>query len=341
MAIELFKPFVMKRLGRPEPAAQNVPSTKRMVERARPVVWDVLEEVGCRAPGAPEPGTDAAPAGHPGIRATADRGQGHADPPAGLHGVRRQTSTATQMAVHVPLSAEAQAEARVLMPRATIILKPAVGRPVTMPTQDMVLGIYFLTSMRDGGEARGSAFSSPAEAIRAFNARELSMQAAVTLRQTGMVQRPGWQGAGGGAGSAGHPRHHTRPGAVQRGASRGLRVRQRGGRQEASGRDCQRPRRAFAHKIQVAATLDALKEAGFCWATRSGVTVSVEDIATPAEKQQILEELEAKAEKVERSFKTRSSRCERREELIDIWTDATNKSTTQFARLSVATTPST
>ena len=244
MAIELFKPFVMKRLVDLN-HAQNIKSAKRMVERARPVVWDVLEEVIAEHPVL----LNRAPTLHRlGIQAFEPQLiEGKA---IQIHPLVCTAFNADfdgdQMAVHVPLSAEAQAEARVLMLSSNNILKPADGRPVTMPTQDMVLGIYFLTSMREGEVGEGRAFSSPAEAIRAFDAHELSMQAAVTLRQTGIVPPPGMAGAGGlAAGSAGHPRDHTRPGAVQRGASRGLRVRQRGGRQEASGRDRQRPRRAL------------------------------------------------------------------------------------------------
>jgi DNA-directed RNA polymerase subunit beta' len=324
MAIELFKPFVMKRLVDLN-HAQNIKSAKRMVERARPVVWDVLEEVIAEHPVL----LNRAPTLHRlGIQAFEPQLiEGKA---IQIHPLVCTAFNADfdgdQMAVHLPLSAEAQAEARVLMLSSNNILKPADGRPVTMPTQDMVLGIYFLTSMREGEVGEGRAFSSPAEAIRAFDAGELSMQAAVKLRLTGVVPPPGsprpedWQPG--------------QPITLDTTLGRAL-------FNEALPEDY-----AFVNeevdkkrlgaivndlaeryqKIQVAATLDALKEAGFYWATRSGVTVSVEDIATPAEKQQILEEYEAKAEKVERNFERGViSSGERREELIDIWTDATSK----------------
>jgi DNA-directed RNA polymerase subunit beta' len=324
MAIELFKPFVMKRLVDLN-HAQNIKSAKRMVERARPVVWDVLEEVIAEHPVL----LNRAPTLHRlGIQAFEPQLiEGKA---IQIHPLVCTAFNADfdgdQMAVHLPLSAEAQAEARVLMLSSNNILKPADGRPVTMPTQDMVLGIYFLTSMREGEVGEGRAFSSPAEAIRAFDADELSMQAAVTLRQTGIVPPPGWE--------APEDWQPGQPVTLVTTLGRAL-------FNEALPEDY-----AFVNeevdkkrlgaivndlaeryqKIQVAATLDALKEAGFYWATRSGVTVSVEDIATPAEKQQILEEYEAKAEKVERNFERGViSSGERREELIDIWTDATSK----------------
>ncbi|HEX2360551.1 MAG TPA: DNA-directed RNA polymerase subunit beta' [Jiangellaceae bacterium] len=324
MAIELFKPFVMKRLVDLN-HAQNIKSAKRMVERARPVVWDVLEEVIAEHPVL----LNRAPTLHRlGIQAFEPQLiEGKA---IQIHPLVCTAFNADfdgdQMAVHLPLSAEAQAEARILMLSSNNILKPADGRPVTMPTQDMVLGIYFLTSMREGEVGEGRAFSSPAEAIRAFDAGELSMQAEVVLRQTGIVPSPGWEAP-----------EDWQPGQP-------VRLTTTLGRalfNEALPEDY-----AFVneevdkkrlgaivndlaeryHKVQVAATLDALKEAGFYWATRSGVTVSVEDIATPAEKQRILEEYEAKAEKVERNFERGViSSGERREELIDIWTDATGK----------------
>src|SRR5690606_10043227 len=98
-----------------------------------------------------------------------------------------------QMAVHLPLSAEAQAEARILMLSSNNILKPADGRPVTMPTQDMVLGIYFLTTERANQAGEGRTFSSVAEAIRAFDAGELTLQAPVTIRIKDIVPPAGWE----------------------------------------------------------------------------------------------------------------------------------------------------
>ena len=154
MALELFKPFVMKRLVDLN-HAQNIKSAKRMVERARPVVWDVLEEVITEHPVL----LNRAPTLHRlGIQAFEPQLiEGKA---IQIHPLVCSAFNADfdgdQMAVHLPLSAEAQAEARVLMLSTNNILKPSDGRPVTMPTQDMIIGLYFLTLERDGTQGRGS-----------------------------------------------------------------------------------------------------------------------------------------------------------------------------------------
>ena len=173
MALELFKPFVMKRLVDLN-HAQNIKSAKRMVERGRTVVYDVLEEVIAEHPVL----LNRAPTLHRlGIQAFEPQlVEGKA---IQIHPLVCTAFNADfdgdQMAVHLPLSAEAQAEARILMLSSNNILKPADGRPVTMPTQDMVLGLFFLTT--DGEERKvkgeGRAFGSTAEAIMAFDAGEL------------------------------------------------------------------------------------------------------------------------------------------------------------------------
>ena len=156
MALELFKPFVMKRLVDPE-LAQNIKSAKRMVERRRPQVWDVLEEVIKEHPVL----LNRAPTLHRlGIQAFE---------PVLVEGKAIQIHPLVctafnadfdgdQMAVHLPLSAEAQAEARVLMLSANNILSPATGRPITVPTQDMVFGAYYLTLTVDGAKGEGRVF---------------------------------------------------------------------------------------------------------------------------------------------------------------------------------------
>ena len=155
MALELFKPFVMKRLVDLN-HAQNIKSAKRMVERARPVVWDVLEEVITEHPVL----LNRAPTLHRlGIQAFEPQlVEGKA---IQIHPLVCTAFNADfdgdQMAVHVPLSAEAQAEARILMLSSNNILKPADGRPVTMPTQDMIIGLFHLTSMADKLDAEGKA----------------------------------------------------------------------------------------------------------------------------------------------------------------------------------------
>ena len=180
MALELFKPFVMKRLVDLN-HAQNIKSAKRMVERQRAQVWDVLEEVITEHPVL----LNRAPTLHRlGIQAFEPQLiEGKA---IQIHPLVCSAFNADfdgdQMAVHLPLSAEAQAEARILMLSTNNILKPADGRPVTMPTQDMIIGIYFLTMLKEGALGEGRAFSSVAEALMAFDRNELSLQAKITLR---------------------------------------------------------------------------------------------------------------------------------------------------------------
>ncbi|MBB5788101.1 DNA-directed RNA polymerase subunit beta' [Jiangella mangrovi] len=323
MAIELFKPFVMKRLVDLS-HAQNIKSAKRMVERARPVVWDVLEEVIAEHPVL----LNRAPTLHRlGIQAFEPQLiEGKA---IQIHPLVCTAFNADfdgdQMAVHLPLSAEAQAEARVLMLSSNNILKPADGRPVTMPTQDMVLGIFFLTSDRPEQTGEGRAFSSIAEGIAAFDRGELSLQAPITLRVNDVVPPAGyetpedWEAGqpltlrttlGRALFNEALPLDYPFVDAVVDKKRLGSIVNDLAERYP---------------KIQVAATLDALKEIGFHWATRSGVTVSFDDVMAPPTKANILEGFEAKAEKVERNFaRGVISDGERREELIDIWTDATN-----------------
>ena len=185
MALELFKPFVMKRLVDLN-HAQNIKSAKRMVERQRPVVWDVLEEVIAEHPVL----LNRAPTLHRlGIQAFEPQlVEGKA---IQIHPLVCTAFNADfdgdQMAVHVPLSAEAQAEARILMLSSNNILKPADGKPVTMPTQDMVIGLYHLTHQRDGGAGAGRAFSSDAEAWMAYDNGELHLQAPVRIRLENVV----------------------------------------------------------------------------------------------------------------------------------------------------------
>ena len=180
MALELFKPFVMKRLVDAE-YAQNIKSAKRMVERRRPQVWDVLEGVIKEHPVL----LNRAPTLHRlGIQAFE---------PVLVEGKAIQVHPLVctafnadfdgdQMAVHLPLSAEAQAEARVLMLSANNILSPATGRPITVPTQDMVFGIYYLTLPVDGAKGEGRVFRHAYEVETAFDAGDIDLQAKIILR---------------------------------------------------------------------------------------------------------------------------------------------------------------
>lgn len=187
MALELFKPFVMKKLVS-DGHAHNIKSAKRMVERVRPEVWDVLEDIIKEHPVL----LNRAPTLHRlGIQAFEPvLVEGRA---IQIHPLVCTAYNADfdgdQMAVHLPLSAEAQAEARLLMLSTNNILKPQDGKPVTTPTQDMVLGVYYLTMERPGEKGEGKYFSSPEEAIMAYNMGEVSLHALVNVRITKEIGR--------------------------------------------------------------------------------------------------------------------------------------------------------
>jgi len=330
MALELFKPFVMKRLVDLS-HAQNIKSAKRMVERQRPVVWDVLEEVIGEHPVL----LNRAPTLHRlGIQAFEPQlVEGKA---IQIHPLVCTAFNADfdgdQMAVHVPLSAEAQAEARILMLSSNNILKPADGKPVTMPTQDMIIGLYHLTHRRPGALGEGRVFSSDAEARMAYDARELHLQAPIRIRLTGVV---GVENAAGAAPWQA-PEDWQEGGQIVLETTLGrvlfnetlppgykfVNYEVRKGQLSAIVNDLAE---RFP-KVQLAATLDALKEAGFHWATWSGVTIGIEDVVQPPRKREILERYEKEAERIDKQYQRGLMTAEeRRGELIEIWTKATNE----------------
>jgi DNA-directed RNA polymerase subunit beta' len=304
MALELFKPFVMKRLVDLN-HAQNIKSAKRMVERARPVVWDVLEEVITEHPVL----LNRAPTLHRlGIQAFEPQLiEGKA---IQIHPLVCSAFNADfdgdQMAVHLPLSAEAQAEARVLMLSTNNILKPSDGRPVTMPTQDMIIGLYFLTLERSGHIGEGRAFSSVSEATMAFERHEISLQSHVKIRIGGeTLDTTLGRAIFNEALPDDYPYVNEQIGKSQLGVI----VNDLAERYS---------------KVDVANALDNLKDTGFHWGTRSGVTVSIEDVVTPPRKQEILGGYETQAAKVQTQFdRGLITEDERRQELIEIWTQAT------------------
>ena len=335
MALELFKPFVMKRLVDLD-HAQNIKSAKRMVERARPVVWDVLEEVITEHPVL----LNRAPTLHRlGIQAFEPQlVEGKA---VQIHPLVCTAFNADfdgdQMAVHVPLSTEAQAEARILMLSSNNVLKPSDGRPVTMPSQDMITGIFFLTSgdgevtVGEGDDTRLRSFASPAEARMAMDRGEIKLGSKVRVRLTDQVPPTGHQ----------LPEGIT---ADELGRVDVLTLETTLGRvmfNLALPEDYPFLNTAIDKKglstvvndlaerypkAQVAASLDALKEAGFYWATRSGCTVAIADVQTPGRKSEILDGYEGKAAKVQTQYERGLiTDDERRQELIEIWTQATNE----------------
>ena len=320
MALELFKPFVIKRLIDLS-HAQNIKSAKRMVERSRPQVWDVLEEIIRERPVL----LNRAPTLHRlGIQAFEPQLiEGKA---IQLHPLVCAAFNADfdgdQMAVHLPLSVEAQAEARVLMLASNNILKPSDGRPVTLPTQDMIIGLHHLTTVKEGATGEGRAFASVAEAILAHDQHTLDLNAMARIRLNDVVFAEGDapEGYTGGpvlvnttlgqalfneALPADYPY-------VQKVADKGT--------ISAIVNDLAER----YPKTVVAATLDNIKDAGFHWATRSGVTVALSDVLTPPNKREIVAGYEKLAAKVQSEFeKGMITDNERRQELIKIWTDAT------------------
>ncbi|TVR30899.1 MAG: DNA-directed RNA polymerase subunit beta' [Nitriliruptor sp.] len=339
MALELFKPFVMKRLVDLN-YAQNIKSAKRMVERSRAQVWDVLEEVIQDHPVM----LNRAPTLHRlGIQAfmpTLVEGKA-----IQLHPLVCTAFNADfdgdQMAVHLPLSAEAQAEARVLMLATNNILSPATGRPIASPTQDMVLGIYWLTYTGEDTslerEREGlRIYSSVGEVERAIDDEVIHMQDAIVMRLRGKELEPADRPA--------EFREDEEAWAEFRDSGEPVKIITTPGRvffNEALPAAYPYVNDIVTKKIagdivnkctdlfprwQVVEVLDALKDLGYKNATRAGTTVAISDVETPALKAEVLKASEKRAEKIEKQFSRGViTDSERRQELIEIWTDATTQ----------------
>ncbi|WP_395245793.1 DNA-directed RNA polymerase subunit beta' [Agromyces sp. MMS24-K17] len=328
MALELFKPFVIKRLIDLS-HAQNIKAAKRMVERSRPQVWDVLEEIIRERPVL----LNRAPTLHRlGIQAFEPQlVEGKA---IQLHPLVCAAFNADfdgdQMAVHLPLSVEAQAEARVLMLASNNILKPSDGRPVTLPSQDMIIGLHHLTTEKAGGAGEGRAFSSVSEAILAFDQNRpgshvLDLGSKVRIRLEGLHFAEGEEPEGF---EAGKPfLYETTLGRAI--FNEALPVDYPYFNEQAGKGQISQIVNDLAErypKTEVAATLDRIKDAGFRWATRSGVTVALSDIVELPQKREIVSKYEKLAAKVQSQFeKGLTTDLERRQELIQIWTKATDE----------------
>jgi DNA-directed RNA polymerase subunit beta' len=316
MALELFKPFVMKKLVDSE-LAQNIKSAKRMVERRRPQVWDVLEDVIKEHPVL----LNRAPTLHRlGIQAFE---------PVLVEGKAIQIHPLVcaafnadfdgdQMAVHLPLSAEAQAEARVLMLSANNILSPADGRSLVTPTQDMIIGAYYLTEDVEGAPGEGRVFRKLDEVERAYDAGDIALHSLIEYR---------------------HPEHEvgevdgrkkyrrTTAGRIffNTALPEGFEFQNSRVDKKAMGRIVDE----LAHnydKADVAGSLDRIKDLCYRYATRSGLTISIEDVKTPFAKKEILDRHEKEAEKVENQFRRGIiTDGERRQKEVEIWTTATDE----------------
>ena len=339
MAIELFKPFVMKELVA-NGTAHNIKNAKKMVERLQTEVWDVLEDVIKEHPVM----LNRAPTLHRlGIQAFEPiLVEGKA---IKLHPLVCTAFNADfdgdQMAVHLPLSAEAQAEARSLMMASDNILKPADGHTVTMPSQDMILGLYYLSTVLEGVKGQGRVFSSLEEAEMALDRHEIDMQAKVLIRlPESFVLSKNWEP---GEVKVLDPREgedevvkeeRFHDGTVLFATSYGRILFNETlptdypfvNEQVAKGRlskivdDI-----AMRYSTQqVAATLDALKDLGFTRAPWSGVSFAFSDVNEPPERDEKIAEYEAKADKVNANYEMGLLTEEaRRQELIDLWTECT------------------
>jgi DNA-directed RNA polymerase subunit beta' len=316
MALELFKPFVMKRLVDTE-LAQNIKSAKRMVERRRPQVWDVLEEVIKEHPVL----LNRAPTLHRlGIQAFE---------PVLVEGKALQIHPLVcaafnadfdgdQMAVHLPLSAEAQAEARILMLSANNILSPATGRPITVPSHDMVFGAFYLTMTVDGAEGEGRVFRRLHEVEQALEAGDISLHAKIKIREA--VGTNGDTESVETETSAGRLLFNT---ALPEGFPFVNELVSKKARSIAS--IVEEIADAYPRKL-VAESLDRIKDLGFRYATQSGLTISIDDVQTPPEKAAILDKYEKEAEKAETQFKRGIiTDDERRQKEIEIWTSANSE----------------
>jgi DNA-directed RNA polymerase subunit beta' len=329
MALELFKPFVMKKLVG-ESYAHNIKSAKRMVERVRPEVWDVLEEVIHEHPVL----LNRAPTLHRlGIQAFEPvLVEGRA---LKLHPLVCKAYNADfdgdQMAVHVPLSMEAQAEARFLMLSAHNILKPQDGKPVTVPTQDMIIGSYYLTIVRPGAKGEGRAFRDEQEAIMAYETGEISLQASIRVRMTRDIS--GVKKSRIVATTAGRIIFNEAIpqdlGFVDRSTEEGA-FRFEIDEVAGDSKLAEIVDRCYhVHgPTKTSEVLDEIKRLGFAYSTKGALTVSVMDITVPKEKAQILQEAEDAVSQTTRQYRRGlMSDEERYDSVVSIWTEATNRVT--------------
>jgi len=323
MALELFKPFVMKALVDKE-LAQNIKSAKRMVERRKPQVWDVLEDVIKEHPVL----LNRAPTLHRlGIQAFEPiLVEGKA---IQIHPLVCTAFNADfdgdQMAVHLPLSEEAQAEARVLMLSANNMLSPANGKPLVTPTQDMIIGAFYLTENADGELGEGRVFRRMDQIERALEAGEIGLHAMIEYRggkRDGHVYQELIETPANGKAAV---YKKTTAGRLlfNRALPLGYEYFDAPVRKKEMGAIVDRLAIEFP-KAVAATSLDQIKSLCFNYGMRSGLTISINDVSTPVNKYQILDKHEIEADKVEKQFrKGIITDGERKQKEIEIWTTAT------------------
>ncbi len=320
MALELFKPFVMKRLVS-EGYAHNIKSAKRMVERMRNEVWDVLEDVIKEHPVL----LNRAPTLHRlGIQAFEPvlvEGRAIQIHPLVCTGYNADFD-GDQMAVHVPLSSEAQAEARILMLSSHNLLNPKDGSPVVTPTQDMVLGCYYLTLEKEGARGEGKIFSDPYEAIYACECGVVDLHARIKVRKDGQILE-------------------TTPGRL---IFNEVIPDELGYVNEVVTKKTLEQIIAKSYRqlgySKTAALLDGIKELGFKYATKAGITIGITDITIPPDKEEILAEAEAEVAVVEEQYMNGLiTQEERYQKVTGIWQKATEKVTEALMRVLEPTNP--
>ncbi|MDH2902909.1 MAG: DNA-directed RNA polymerase subunit beta' [Actinomycetota bacterium] len=324
MALELFKPFVMKRLIETQ-MAQNIKSAKRMVERRKAVVWDVLEEVIREHPVL----LNRAPTLHRlGIQAFEPiLVDGKA---IQIHPLVCKAFNADfdgdQMAVHVPLSAEAQAEARILMLSTNNIFTPATGRPITEPAQDMVFGAYYLTLPANETIENPRVFRHVYEIENALADKVITLRTPVEIRPLEGSSLDARLDAAGIEVLGASRSLLTTPGRVffNEALPFGFRfVNELIGKNATPIGSIVEDISASFGRQEVANALDAIKSLGFKYATMSGLTISIDDVVTTSEKAEILNKYEEQAAKVELNYRRGVIvDDERRQQEIEIWTNA-------------------
>ena len=327
MAVELFKPFVMKELVE-RGIAHNIKNAKRMVERLKPEVWGILEEVIKDHPVM----LNRAPTLHRlGIQAFEPvLVEGRA---IKLHPLVCTAFNADfdgdQMAIHLPLSPEAQAEARYLMLSTNNLLKPQDGKTVTVPTIDMVFGGYYLTMVVEGELGEGKYFKDPEEAIMAYENHAVGMHAKILVRRTLKID-----------GELKSKRIETTVGRIlyNDGIPQDLGYKDRTNPEEMFQYEIDFPvnqkklgaiidRCIRIHGLSISAELlDNIKDKGFKYCTQSGLTYSMGDVKVPEDKPQILAEADAKVAEIRKKYRRGLiTEEERFKEVVAIWNEATVK----------------
>jgi DNA-directed RNA polymerase subunit beta' len=325
MALELFKPFIMSRLVERK-SVQNIKAAKKYVESMVPEVWDVLEEVIAEHPVL----LNRAPTLHRlGIQAFEPvlvEGKAIQIHPLVCHAFNADFD-GDQMAVHLPLSAEAQAEARILMLSSNNILSPAHGKPLSTPSQDMVLGGYYLTYCgHDLGalsaeelDPRPRRFGSEEEVVLALDAGQVGLQDPIEYRRGGelLLTTPGrviFSEEVARAVSGALP--DIEPESVEF-INRTL------GKKETN--DFVTSLVDVYGAAVISVLLDTIKDLGFHYATQAGITISKNDIVIPENKEKILEDYEERVGKIETQFERGLiTEEERHESIVNIWTEATD-----------------